>query len=188
MPRAAAQPENITRDVLIETYAANGVMNQILFDHLDPRAWRAIPAGFNKGEGRTIAAIFVHLHNSRLVWIRRSAPHLACPAPLDPDRSTPRQIALAHKRSAARCLEMLVDALSDSPKRRVTRFSRGSWTRDWPAGASMFAYMFAHEAHHRGQVMMLAHLLGCRLPPKYMGAIWQWDKIWKQLGFPRRPR
>ena len=187
MPRAP-QPENTFRDVLLETYAANGVMNQILFDHLDARAWRAVPPGFTKAEGRSIAAIFAHLHNCRLVWIRRSAPHLVGPAPLDPDRCTPRQIALAHKRSAARCLEMLTDALSESPKRRVLKFSRGSWTHDWPAGASMFAYMFAHEAHHRGQAMMLAHLLGYRLPPKIMGSIWQWDKIWKQLGFATRPR
>jgi hypothetical protein len=28
----------------------------------------------------------------------------------------------------------------------------------------MFAYMFAHEAHHRGQVIVLAHQLGYRLP------------------------
>jgi hypothetical protein len=26
------------------------------------------------------------LHNCRLVWLRNSAPHLKCPAPLDPDR------------------------------------------------------------------------------------------------------
>jgi len=69
----------------------------------------------------------------------------------------------------------------------VTRFSRGSWTRDWPAGATMFAYMFAHEAHHRGQVIALAHQLGCPLPA-YEASIWRWEKFWKELGFTRGPR
>lgn len=138
-------------------------MNQLLLAHLDRRAWRAQLPGTNRN-GRTIAAIFTHLHNSRLVWLKNSAPHLKNPAPLDPARCTIKQVAAAHKRSATECLRMLTDALSSGPKRRVTKFSRGSWTPVWPAGASMFAYMFAHEAHHRGQVLMLAHQLGYRLP------------------------
>ena len=78
---------------------------------------------------------------------------------------------------------MLTDALSDHPKRRVTKFSRGSWVPVWPAGATMFGYMFSHEAHHRGQILMLAHQLGYRLP-QYPG-IWHWEKLWKQHGFPK---
>jgi uncharacterized damage-inducible protein DinB len=47
--------------------------------------------------------------------------------------------------------------------------------------------MFSHEAHHRGQILMLAHQLGYRLPyPAY--GIWWWDKLWKQAGFKTRPR
>ena len=83
---------------------------------------------------------------------------------------------------------MLKDALTGREKRRVTKFSRGSWTRNWPAGATMFCYMFAHEAHHRGQIIMLAHQLGYRLPPQAWGGIWQWDKLWKQHRFAKRPR
>src|SRR5215472_17121743 len=150
--------------VLIETYAVNDDMNQILLAHLDARAWRAEPLG-KIGSGRTIAAIFVHLHNSRLVWIRNSAPHLKCPAPLDPARCTMKQAAAAHKKSAEQCLRLLTDALAGGPNRRVTKFNRGSWAPVWPAGGTMFAYMFSHEAHHRGQILMLAHQLGHRIPP-----------------------
>src|SRR4051812_38761458 len=138
--------------VLIETYSVNDAMNQWLLAHLDPKAWRAEPLG-PRGSGRTIAAIFAHLHNSRLVWIRNSAPHLKSPKALDPYRCTMRQAATAHKKSAAQCLRMLSDGLSGGTKRRVTKFSRGSWTRVWPAGGAMFAYMFSHEAHHRGQIL-----------------------------------
>jgi len=137
------------RDSLLETYASNDAMNQLLLAHLDPRAWRAQPPG-QKGKGRTIAAIFAHLHNSRLTWLRNSAPHLKCPPPLDPHRCTMKQTAATHRRSAAQCL-----------------------------------HMFSHEAHHRGQILLLAHLLGYRIPEPN---IWPWDKLWKQAGLTTCPR
>jgi uncharacterized damage-inducible protein DinB len=174
------------RDSLLETYASNDAMNQLILSHLDPRAWRAQAPG-EKGNGRTIAAIFAHLHNSRLKWLRRSAAHLKCPPTLDPHRCTMKQAAAAHKRSAAQCLRMLTDSLSCAPDRRVTKFSRDSWMPTWPAGGTMFAYMFSHEAHHRGQILLLAHQLGYRVLYKTPG-IWQWEKLWKQAGLTTRPR
>jgi uncharacterized damage-inducible protein DinB len=167
------------RDGLVETYAINDAMNQLLLSRLDPRAWRAEPPG-KKGNGRTIAAIFAHLHNCRLVWIKHSAPHLKCPAPLDPARCTMKQASAAHRKSATQCLRMLADALSGDAKRQVTKFSRGAWAPEWPASASMFAYMFSHEAHHRGQILMLAHQLGYRLPVEAAAGIWWWNKLWKK--------
>ena len=173
--------------VLVETYSINDVMNQHLLAHINPYAWRAEPPG-PRGSGRTIAALFAHLHNCRLVWIRNSAPHLKCPAALDPYKCTIKQAASAHKKSAAQCLVMLTDALTGGVKRRVTKFSRGSWAPVWPAGGTMFAYMFSHEAHHRGQILMLAHQLGYRIPPNVWGRIWQWNRLWKQVGLQTRPR
>jgi uncharacterized damage-inducible protein DinB len=175
------------RDGLVETYALNDSMNQLLLANLDRRAWRAMLPGANRG-GRTIAAIFAHLHNNRRVWLKHSAPHLKCPAPLDPFRCTMKQAAAAHRKSAAQCLLMMREALSGDAKRRVTKFSRGAWSQTWPAGAAMFAYMFSHEAHHRGQITMLAHQLGYRLPVKAWAGIWWWEKLRKQAGLPAKPR
>lgn len=180
-------PSTALSTSLLETYAVNDAMNQILLAHLDPRAWRAEPPG-KKGNGRTIAAIFAHLHNCRLVWLKNSAPHLKCPRALNPDKCTLKQAAAAHKKSATQCLRMLTDALSADPRRRVKNFSRGSWAPVWPAGGTMFAYMFSHEAHHRGQVLMLAHQLGYRLPGNVWGLTWRWNRLWKEAGFQTRPR
>ena len=182
LPSHAALAE--IRDSLLETYASNDAMNQLILSRLDPRAWRAQLPG-PKSKGRTIAAIFAHLHNTRRSWLRHSAPHLKCPPPLDPARCTVKQASAAHRRSAAQCLRMLSDALSAAPNRRVAKFSRDGYVPTWPAGGTMFAYMFSHEAHHRGQIMMLAHQLGYRVPEPN---IWQWDKLWKQAGLTTRPR
>jgi uncharacterized damage-inducible protein DinB len=112
---------------------------------------------------------------------------LKCPAPLDPYRCTMKQAAAAHKKSAAQCVRMLTDALTGGTGRRVAQFSRGSWAKTWPAGGTMFAYMFSHEAHHRGQVLMLVHQMGHRLTDKAY-VIWHWDRLWREAGFETRPR
>jgi uncharacterized damage-inducible protein DinB len=165
------------RDVLLETYAVNDAMNQLILEHLDPRAWRAKPPG---GNARTIAAIFAHVHNVRRKWLRLSAPHLKLPPQLDRTRCTQRQVRAALAESARRCSEMLAEAL-DHPAGRVKQFRRDGWARPWPGGAAMFAYMVSHDAHHRGQACMLAHQLG--FPIKAAYRIWAWETLWKECGF-----
>jgi uncharacterized damage-inducible protein DinB len=165
--------------VLVESYAVNERMNQIVLEYLDPAAWRAKLPG---SKGRTIAAIVAHVHNIRRKWLRLSAPHLKLPAPLDHASCTQKQARAALGESAARCSEMLANALSQ-PRSRIAIFRRDGWARPWPAGAAMVAYMISHDAHHRGQVCMLAHQLGFPLPTKAAAGIWVWEKLWKECGF-----
>ena len=66
MPRATNPAITEASEALFSTYAINDAMNQLILSQLDPRAWRAEPPG-HKANGRTIAAIFAHLHNNRLV-------------------------------------------------------------------------------------------------------------------------
>lgn len=157
---------------LLESYAVNERINQLILEHLDPKAWRAKPAGRN---ARTIAAIFAHMHNIRRKWLRLSAPHLGLPAQLDRSRCTQKQACAAFSESGELCLKMLQDALCDP--RRIKQFLRDGWARPWPAGAAMFTYMIVHEAHHRGQVCMLAHQLGLPLPMKARYGMWCWEKL-----------
>jgi len=60
MARRTARSDSELREVLLETYAANEAMNQLLLAHLDPGAWRASPVQKNSREGRTLAGITMH--------------------------------------------------------------------------------------------------------------------------------
>src|SRR3989442_8209456 len=91
----------------VKIFAANDRMNQILIEHLDPTAWTAKPPG----KARTIAAIFTHMHNVRSKWIRLTAPHLKLPPQLNRARCTPQQARAGLAESAARCADMLAEAL-----------------------------------------------------------------------------
>jgi uncharacterized damage-inducible protein DinB len=159
-----------------QIFAANDRMNQLLIEHLDPAAWRAQPPG----KARTIAAIFTHMHNVRTKWVRLTAPHLKVPPQLNRAHCTPRQARAGLALSAARCAEMLAEALGGGG--RIEKFLRDGWAWPWPVGPEMLCYMLAHEAHHRGQVCMLAHQLGFPLPTKVASGIWNWEKLWKECG------
>jgi uncharacterized damage-inducible protein DinB len=148
-------------------FAANDRMNQILIEHLDPYAWTAKPPG----KVRTIAAIFTHVHNVRAKWVRLSAPHLKVPRLLNRAHCTLDEAKAALTESATQCAEMLADAVEG----RIETFRRDGWAPAWPVGLEMLSYMLSHEAHHRGQVCMLAHQLGYPLPKKVTSAMWSWE-------------
>ena len=143
----------------------------MLIEELDPAAWNAK----SPGGVRSIAAIFTHMHNVRTKWIRLNAPHLKIPAQLNRTNCTMKQARAGLARSAAGCAEMLAEALGGEG--RIKKFLRDGFARPWPAGPEMLSYMLAHEAHHRGQVCMIAHQLGYRLPNKVTSSLWNWEKL-----------
>ena len=166
-------------------FAVNDRINQTLIEHLDPDAWTAKPPG----KVRNIAAIFTHIHNVRCKWIRLTAPHLRVPQQLSRTHCTQTQARAALAESGARCAEMLAEALDGGG--RVEQFLRDGWAQPWPVGVEMLCYMLSHEAHHRGQVCMLAHQLGLPLPKVVGYGMWNWEKLLKeagtQRGFERNP-
>ena len=157
----------------VKIFAANDRLNQLLIERLDSGAWSAKPSG----NVRSIAAIFTHIHNVRTKWIRLTAPHLKVPPQLNRAHCTSQQASAALAESAARCTEMLAEALGGEG--RIKEFRRDGWARPWPVGIEMLCYMLAHEAHHRGQVCMLAHQLGFPLPGSLTSDMWNWEKLWK---------
>lgn len=124
----------------VQIFAVNDRINQILIEHLDPSAWRAKPPG----KTRTIAAIFTHIHNVRTKWVRLTATHLKVPPQLNRAHCTPQQARAGLAESAARCGEMLAEALGGAGG-RVEKFHRDGWAKPWPVGPEMLCYMVSHE-------------------------------------------
>ena len=166
----------------VNLFVANDRINQNLLEHLDPAAWRAKPPG----KVRTIAAIFTHMHNVRSKWVRLTAPHLKVPPQLNRAHCTVQQVRAGLAESAACCGAMLADALGGGGG-RVEQFVRDGWAQPWPVGPEMLCYMLCHEAHHRGQVCMLAHQLGFPLPSAVMAGMWNWERLWKECGLRGSP-
>jgi hypothetical protein len=96
----------------VQIFAPNDRMNQILIEHLDPTAWRARPPG----NARTIAAIFTPMHNARSKRVRLIVSQLKIPFQLNRAHFRPQQARAGLGESAARCAEMLTEALGTRPE------------------------------------------------------------------------
>jgi uncharacterized damage-inducible protein DinB len=145
---------------LLNAFNTNNRINQYLIDNLPPAAWKAKPPD---GKGRTIAAIVAHMHNVRVMWLK-AAKAEEIPAQLDRATVTPSQ--------ALRALEASRQALSVVMSRAMEGNGRVKSFR--PDVAGFFGYLIAHDAHHRGQITMLARQVGYPLPVKAMFGMWEW--------------
>jgi uncharacterized damage-inducible protein DinB len=121
---------------------------------------------------RTVRAIAAHLHNARCSWIKTlgSEHGVMVPERVDFRRATPKQVASALKKSGRAMEELFAlerDGMLPSSRRYV-------WRNLSLDIAHVVTYFIAHDAHHRGQVVMLARETGHRLPRKVVDGLWQW--------------
>ena len=167
---------------MVESYAVNERMNQIVLEHLDSRAWRAKLPG---SKGRTIAAIFSHVHNIRRKWLRLSAPQLEL---ADPARS--REM---HAKAGQGCLTqerrtLRRDACGGSVSARPPDVSTrrvGEAVAGRRSDGGLHDY--ARRASSRPGVHG-GHQLGFPLPAKAAYEIWVWEKLGRSAGFHIRGR
>jgi uncharacterized damage-inducible protein DinB len=146
---------------LLNAFNTNNRINQYLIDNVPLLAWRADPPG---GKGRTIPAVVAHMHNVRVMWLKAAAKEGKIPAQLNRDKVTPTQ--------ALRAMEQSRQALSIVISHALESDGRVKGFR--PDVAGFLGYLIAHDAHHRGQIAMLARQVGHPLPQKITFGMWEW--------------
>ena len=115
------------------------------------------------GKGRDAAGIFVHMHNVRLMWLKAIGT-AEMPAKLEPSTATKADVKEALEASSLAVGAVLQRALASDGK--VKGFK--------PDAGSFLAYLLAHDAHHRGQITMLARHCGHAVSQSAMFGLWEW--------------
>lgn len=159
MPKAAPAAFSLP-EALLTAYDTNDRINQYMIENLPAEAWRA--ETFD-GKGRNVAAIVAHIHNVRVMWLK-AAKAAEIPEQLDRATVTASQ--------AAKGLEHSREALSAVMKSALEGDGRVKGFR--PDVAGFLGYLISHDAHHRGQICMLARQVGHPLPQKAMFGMWEW--------------
>ncbi len=159
------------QDAVLTAWSTNSRVTAYLIEHIPPVLWSATVPGVPR---RTIRAIAAHVHNSRCSWIRTLGHEHGIVAPVRVDHRavTARQLGAALKRSSR-----AIAALLTLGCRRGGRVpsSRAYVWRNLPLDVGhVLTYFVAHEAHHRGQIVMVARQLNCRLPLAVTAGLWQW--------------
>jgi uncharacterized damage-inducible protein DinB len=159
------------RDSLLSAWRTNARVTEELIQSVPRPLFAAQIPGSPR---RTVCMLAGHLHNARCMWLRTLArPHgLAVPASVD-RRSVTRQALLrALRRSAGGILHLLEFGCDHGG--RIPPTSAYVWRNLALDVGHVLTYFVAHEAHHRGQLVLIAHQLGVPLPPAARNALWQW--------------
>jgi uncharacterized damage-inducible protein DinB len=149
----------VLAEALLAAFDTNDRINQYLLDNLPGAAWRAEPPA---KKGRDIASVVAHMHNVRVMWLKATKGRI--PEQLDRFTVTATQAKNALEVSRAALREVLQASLESDGRVRGFR----------PDGAGFFGYLIAHDAHHRGQITMLARQAGHAIPQKAMFGMWEW--------------
>jgi uncharacterized damage-inducible protein DinB len=156
---------------VVAAWRTNHRATTYLIEHLPVEIWSMQVPGIPR---RTVGMIAAHIHNSRCTWIKSlGARHgVVVPPLVDLRRVRPRELVRALSRSSEGMIRLLELGVASGG-----RVPRATW-QNFPTDLDHFlSYFVAHEAHHRGQLSLLARQLGYRLPREVAAGIWQWTKL-----------
>lgn len=155
---------------LIDAWRTNHRVTVYLIENLPPELWPMTVPGSPR---RTVRSIAAHLHNVRCMWIKMiGARHgVAVPRTVDARTVSPSQLSRALEGSSEGIIELIKLGVA-----RGGTIPAAAW-QNFPTDLVHFlSYFISHEAHHRGQLCLLARQLGHRLPADVTAGLWQWKK------------
>jgi len=148
---------------LADTWLLNNRVNLMLLDSLGEEQLALTP----NPRARSIADQLAHLHNVRIMWLEPVAPAVA------------KGLSKIEKGSATK--QALKDALEASGNAlggiiAEAEKSGGMKTRK-RGPIAFFGYALAHEAHHRGQIILHLKYAGKPVDRMFGFSLWEWEKI-----------
>ncbi len=148
-------------DSLVETWQIHDRINLYLLEAISDEALAATLGARH----RTVFALYAHLHNVRLMWLKPAAPDLLeGVAKLDPKK--------VDRAGLIEALQGSGQAIAELIRRSVA--AGGTVKGFRPHVTAFVGYLIAHESHHRGQIGWTLKGTGRPLDPKTSFGLWEW--------------
>jgi uncharacterized damage-inducible protein DinB len=121
--------------------------------------------GVAASKGRSVGAMFAHLHNMRLMWFDAAAKDLAARiTKVEKDQSFDRAVLRSSLEASSAAMEELVRRALDGG--RIVGFKRSP--------AAFVGYLVAHEGYHWGEIGMTLKQSGHPLSQSVGYGMWEW--------------
>ena len=173
MDRSLSMSSSLDPEMLLDAWRTNNRVNIFLFENLPRELWGAAIPGASR---RTVRMIAGHIHNARCMWIKTLGKEhgIAVPQAVNRHKVGRGELIPALNRSSRGMISLLKLGLENDG---TLPASKAYVWRNLPLDvAHVLTYFVAHEAHHRGQIIMLARQLGHRLPVEITGGLWHFTK------------
>ncbi|MDR3635780.1 MAG: DinB family protein [Isosphaeraceae bacterium] len=148
-------------DPIVDTWDIHNRINLYLLDAVPENALASAI-----GKSRNVSALFAHMHNVRLMWLKAAAPaELAGLEKLETK-------TLESKERLRRALEASGTAIGNLL--RQAGVTGGKVKGFKPHATAFLGYVISHESHHRGQIGWALKHSGAPLDPKVAFGLWEW--------------
>jgi uncharacterized damage-inducible protein DinB len=154
------------KEQLLDTWQIHNRMNYLLLDAITADGMQKT---LSSRGGRTILQQWIHLHNTRIQWLDTCSKDIA-EKYTTLDKETTYRPALLRKAledSETGIAELLAGSC-DNNGGKVRGFRKGI--------IPLLGYFIAHEAHHRGNMLLTLKQSGEKIPDKVKWGLWEWSK------------